>query len=37
MKVVSSNEGKIRGLTAYVLVAMLESFKMMREETPVST
>ena len=29
-------EEKTRALTAYVLVAMLESFKMMRERTPVS-
>ena len=35
--VTSSNEEKTRVLTAYVLVAMLESFKMMRERTPVST
>ena len=34
--VVGSREEKARALTAYVLVSMLESFKMMRERTPVS-
>ena len=34
--VASSREEKARSLTAYVLVSMLESFKMMRERTPVS-
>lgn len=32
--VVGSGEEKTRALTAYVLVAMLESFRMMRERTP---
>ena len=32
----SGNENKRRALTAYILVAMLESFKMMKEKTPVS-
>ena len=32
----SSKESKRRALTAYILVAMLESFKMMKEKTPVS-
>ena len=34
--VASSKADQRRALTAYVLVAMLESFKMMKERTPVS-
>jgi hypothetical protein len=33
--VIGSKSDKKRALTAYVLVSMLESFKMMRERTPV--
>lgn len=34
--VAGSKEDKTRALTAYVLVAMLESFQMMKDNTPVS-
>ena len=34
--VAGSKEDKKRALTAYVLLSMLESFKMMKERTPVS-
>ena len=33
--VAGTKEDQTRALTAYVLVAMLESFQMMRDNTPV--